>query len=198
MLDLTEKAIKTLTENTEMSGEGSFSKVWLSPDNKAIKVCTTANSDAWLWYGLLCLAVKKTKTLEVKEDQIPLDTLLDVHGIRLDIEKNEYVASMEVLQEPKAAGPDNMWKDDEDFLKVHRPAQNITDELCDLSETCLTNDVLTRHNYMRGSEGRVVLTDPVCYNGWRYIQGKGGWRTHLKLFAEAVEKYKLQDYIEIV
>lgn len=157
--------IKEITvSGGELSGSGAFSEVYVMPNGEAIKVCKTANSDAWLWWAIVAMT----------EPDLPF--MPKIRSVHINTYDNTFVAIMEALEDAGGEGMDS---------EIYDSAQPFLDVCEDICPFLLGNDTSGgAWNWMRSEDGREVLTDPFCYKGWSDLQYDEDDRTRLTALAD--------------
>ena len=177
--------------NGTFSGGGEFAKVYLMPDDKAVKISAFASADGWLWWAVYSIIYAG------KSDHLPV-----IHGLRINVRDNSFVAVLDALKEVRTGQDDDP---DETHLEAFYDAEDEFDALVDgLVELVQENggprtltDYDQMYNWMLDADDTAILTDPVCFHGWRAAKTSKGWT--LDALIELIKRCpKTRDFVELV
>lgn len=139
------------------SGSGQFSKVYILPGNKAVKVCNLAHTDGGLLWALWCI--------KQHMDDNAFTFLPRYDGIRIDLESNSYVAVMEALDEAPQYYEEGWDTYKEMYDELIDDMYLEVNELQDTVDYDLYEDFYETHNIMMRGKS-LVLSDPLTVPGW--------------------------------
>lgn len=183
-----------------LSGSGAFSKVYILPDGKVVKINEHMHCDGWMWWALYCM---------VQGDNNPL--LPTIHAMRLDLKQNLCTAVMDQYED-HLEGTNHA-----DPMGRYQPWHDVEDDIASLHSAFLlwvleyTSDEFyfdadcTVNWMVHPGTTELVLTDPFTISGWRDMKRNAPdnaqkTRKHMRDFLRAAhdlsDKHGLQ--IEIV
>ncbi len=152
----------TITTIGDYSGGGMFSEVYIMPDELAVKVNKCANSDAWLWWAVYCIERQG-------QPFIP-----NIHGLVVDVKEDTFVAVLDKLQDFM---DDEIWADSGLWSwwteKAYPELRAMPIPMR------LYEDLEEDHNWMVNDDMEPIVTDPICYKGWRDCKGNTEDRSNL-------------------